>query len=78
MPPAPYSLITSRAFAALGEFFTSTAALLAPGGQWVAMKGKLADRELADVPASIHIRESMRVQVPGLDEVRHLIFAIPT
>jgi 16S rRNA (guanine527-N7)-methyltransferase len=42
------------------------------------MKGKLADRELADVPASIHIRESMRVQVPGLDEVRHLIFAIPT
>tara|TARA_R110000851_G_scaffold46933_9_gene114159 strand:+ start:1219 stop:1875 length:657 start_codon:yes stop_codon:yes gene_type:complete len=78
MPPAPYSLITSRAFAALDEFFTSTTALLAPGGQWVAMKGKLADRELADVPASIHIRESMRVQVPGLDEVRHLIFAIPT
>lgn len=77
-PSAPYTLITSRAFAALADFFASTAALLAPGGQWAAMKGKLADRELADVPASIHIRESMRVQVPGLDEARHLILAVPT
>lgn len=76
-PPAPYSLITSRAFSALGDFFSSTTALLAPGGQWAAMKGKLADRELADVPASIHIRESMRLQVPGLDEERHLILAVP-
>lgn len=77
-PSAPYTLITSRAFAALADFFTATTALLAPGGQWAAMKGKLAGRELADVPASIHIRESMRVQVPGLDEARHLILAAPT
>lgn len=77
-PEAPYSLIISRAFSSLGEFFAFTAPLLAPGGHWAAMKGKLADRELADVPASIHIRESIRLQVPGLNEERHLILASPT
>lgn len=73
-----YSLITSRAFASLADFFQSTAALLAPGGQWAAMKGKLADRELADVPDCIHIRETVRLTVPGLDEDRHLIIAQPS
>lgn len=77
-PALPYGLIISRAFSALDEFFSMTASLLAPGGQWAAMKGKLADRELADVPASIHIRESIRLQVPGLNEERHLILASPT
>lgn len=77
-PPQPYQLVTSRAFASLAEFFTGTADLLAPGGLWAAMKGKLADRELAGVPDRIHIRETVRLQVPGLDEDRHLIIAQPT
>lgn len=77
-PDLPYSLIISRAFSSLDDFFALTAPLLAPGGHWAAMKGKLADRELADVPASIHIRESIRLRVPGLNEERHLILASPT
>jgi 16S rRNA (guanine527-N7)-methyltransferase len=77
-PPVPYRVVTSRAFASLAEFFTVTTDLLAPGGLWAAMKGKLADRELAGVPDRIHIRETVRLQVPWLDEDRHLIIAQPT
>lgn len=74
-PPEPYTLITSRAFAALGSFFELTEPLLAPGGQWAAMKGKLTDQERSDCPARVHIREIIRLQIPGLHEDRHLVVA---
>lgn len=73
-----YDVIVSRAFAALADFFDKTAHLLAPGGIWVAMKGKLGGPELAAVPAHIHIREKRRLQVPGLDEERHAVIAALT
>jgi 16S rRNA (guanine527-N7)-methyltransferase len=73
---APYDAIVSRAFSALDEFFDKTAHLLAPGGQWVAMKGKLDARELAAVPARYHIIDRRRLRVPGLDEERHAIVAV--
>lgn len=71
----PFGCITSRAFASLADFFNGTEALLAPGGQWVAMKGKLDAKELADVPARFVIRGTHRLQVPGLDEDRHAVIA---
>lgn len=77
-PPEPYTLVTSRAFSALADFFALTRHLLAPGGQWAAMKGKLEQEELAAVPADITIREPLRLRVPGLDEARHLLLAHPT
>lgn len=70
-----YDRIVSRAFAALADFVASTRHLLAPGGQWLAMKGKLDAAELAAVPAPVEIRETRRLQVPGLDEDRHLVIA---
>lgn len=73
--PEPYALIVSRAFAALSEFFAATDPLLAPDGVWLAMKGKLDAAELAAVPAAVYIRETRRVQVPGLDEERHVVIA---
>jgi 16S rRNA (guanine527-N7)-methyltransferase len=72
---AGFDVIVSRAFASLAEFFSLTRHLLAPGGQWLAMKGKLEIAEQAAVPASIHIRETHRLQVPGLDEARHAVIA---
>jgi len=68
-----FEVIVSRAYASLAEFFAGTAHLLAPGGQWVAMKGKLDPQELAAVPARFMIRESQRLRVPGLDEDRHAV-----
>ncbi|MGH8455697.1 MAG: 16S rRNA (guanine(527)-N(7))-methyltransferase RsmG [Stenotrophobium sp.] len=74
-PAVPFECIVSRAFASLADFFDKTAHLLAPGGQWMAMKGKLDVQELAGIPAGIQIRETPRLQVPGLDEERHVVVA---
>jgi 16S rRNA (guanine527-N7)-methyltransferase len=74
-PAAPFDVITSRAFASLADFFSATRHLLAAGGQWVAMKGKLDPQELAAIPAGIEIRETRRLRVPGLAEDRHAVIA---
>jgi 16S rRNA (guanine527-N7)-methyltransferase len=74
-PGQGFDCITSRAFAALDGFFVATGHLLAAGGQWFAMKGKLEDAELAAVPGSVQILETRRLQVPGLAEDRHVVIA---
>ena len=70
-----FDCIVSRAFASLNDFFDKTTHLLATGGVWVAMKGKLDTKEAADIPADVEIRESQRLRVPGLNEDRHAIVA---
>lgn len=74
-PAAPYAAITSRAFAALGDFFRLTGHLLAADGQWLAMKGKLDDLETQDLPAGVGIVDTKTLKVPGLAEARHLVVA---
>lgn len=75
-PSQPFDSVVSRAFAALTDFFSQTSHLLAPGGQWVAMKGKLDAGELAAIPATIELRETHRLCVPGLNEDRHAVVAV--
>lgn len=65
--------ITSRAFASLADFVALTRHLLAPGGQWVAMKGKLDAGERAALPADCQVQATHRLQVPGLHEDRHAV-----
>lgn len=78
LPPAQgYALITSRAFASLGDFFSLTRHLLAADGIWIAMKGKLEADELAGVPATVDILETRKLKVPGLHEERHAVIAKP-
>ncbi len=72
-PGQPFALIVSRAFASLAEFVALTRHLIAPGGRWLAMKGQRPDAELAALPADIVVVDVRPVQVPGLDEARHLI-----
>lgn len=74
-PHAPFDFVVSRALAPLAEFFDLTRHLLAPSGQWVAMKGKLGRTELERLPAGIEIREIRRLHVPGLNEERHAVIA---
>lgn len=76
-PEQAYDCIVSRAFASLADFFTLTRHLLAPGGQWVAMKGRLDDHEQTAVQGMAQVQQILRVQVPGLDEARHFIVALP-
>ncbi len=74
-PDALYAAITSRAFASLKDFFKLTGHLLAPDGQWLAMKGKLDDSEKQDLPAGVGIVDIKTLKVPGLAEARHLVVA---
>jgi len=73
VPAQRFDAVVSRAFSALGEFLQATAALGTDGGRWLAMKGKLDRKELADVPPGLRVEQEIQLQVPGLDEERHLI-----
>jgi len=69
-----HEIITSRAFASLADFIALTRERLAPGGVWMAMKGKSPDDERADLPADIDVFHVEQLQVPGLDAERCLIW----
>jgi len=77
-PVEPYPAVSSRAFASLADFVRLTEHLLAPGGQWIAMKGQYPEDELAELPANCKLIESRRLQVPGVDAERHLLFITRT
>ena len=63
--------IISRAFTEIGNFFRLTEGLLAPGGRWAAMKGKLEE----EIPLQYRIDRIITLQVPGLDASRSLVIA---
>lgn len=67
-------LITSRAFASLADFTHLTRHLLAPGGCWMAMKGKRPDDEIAALPAEVQVFHVEPLHVPGLDAERCLVW----
>lgn len=73
----PYDLITSRAFASLADFTRLTRPHLAPGGVWMAMKGRAPDEELAALPADVAVFHVEPLAVPGLDAQRCLVWMRP-
>ena len=77
-PPARFDTVITRAFGSLREFLEQTAALGADRGRWLAMKGKLDAKELADVPPGFRVAQEIQLKVPGLDEQRHLIICTRT
>lgn len=68
-----FDVITSRAFAALADFVAWTRHLLAPGGAWLAMKGRIDPAEIAALPPDVHVVTVLPLAVPGLSEERHLL-----
>ena len=72
--PSQFDVITSRAFADLADFVTWASHLLANGGHFIAMKGKLPQAEIAALPADWDVSETRSLQVPDLQAERHLIF----
>lgn len=77
-PTARFDTIVTRAFGTLGEFLDVTARLGTEHGRWLSMKGKLDRKELARVPPGFRVEPEIQLQVPGLDEQRHLIIATKT
>ena len=69
-----HDIVTSRAFASLADFVALTRERLAPGGVWLAMKGKSPDEERAALPEDIDVFHVEHLQVPGLDAERCLVW----
>ena len=74
-----YDVVSSRAFASLGDFFAISEHLLVPDGTWLAMKGKVPDLELSELATSdavvadvFHVEQ---LAVPGLDAERCIVWA---
>jgi 16S rRNA (guanine527-N7)-methyltransferase len=74
---APFDLIVCRAFATLADFTRLSAPVLACGGAWLAMKGRLPDDEIAALPPSIEVFHVEPLRVPGLDAERCLVWMRP-
>ncbi|WP_158754666.1 16S rRNA (guanine(527)-N(7))-methyltransferase RsmG [Dyella sp. S184] len=68
-----FDCITARAFASLADMLGWGGHLLAPGGVWLAMKGKAPDDELPGVPAGFTVRGIHALAVPGLAAERSLV-----
>jgi 16S rRNA (guanine527-N7)-methyltransferase len=75
---ARFDLICSRAFASLANFTRLTKAALAPGGAWMAMKGRTSNDEIAQLPAEVEVFHVEQLTVPGLDAQRCLVWMRPT
>lgn len=69
-----HSVVISRAFAELTEFAAMAGHLVAPGGQLIAMKGADPASEIGKLKNGFVSTGVTRLDVPGLDAERHLVF----
>ncbi len=76
-PEALFDIVTSRAFSDLAEFVRLTRHLLAPSGQWAALKGVYPFEEIALLPAEVKVTKVEKLTVPGVDAERHLVHVVP-
>src|SRR6185369_151203 len=72
-----WRVITSRAFSSLAQFTELTRTLLTPDGVWMALKGKVPENEMKDLPASVAVFHVEHVTVPGLDAQRCIAWMRP-
>jgi 16S rRNA (guanine527-N7)-methyltransferase len=70
----PFDVICSRAFASLVDFTNWSQAALAPGGVWMALKGKHPTEELALLPPGVAVFHVEPLVVPGLAAERCIIW----
>ena len=70
----PFDVIGSRAFASLVDFTRWSQAALAPGGVWLALKGKHPAEELAMLPPDVAVFHVEALAVPGLAAERCIIW----
>ncbi len=74
-PAQPFDTVVARACAALPQLLEWVAPLCGPQTQVLAMKGRLPEGEIAAVAPPWVITRTVPLQVPGLNEERHLIIA---
>lgn len=72
-PQQAFSQISSRAFTALDNMVNWCGSLLAPEGNFLAMKGQYPDDEVAALPEGWQVSSRQALSVPGADGERHLL-----
>ena len=72
-PPQPFMTVISRALMSLADFINKTSHLKLDSGQWLAMKGSIPEQELAQLPATVSVRQVIPLEVPGLVAERCLV-----
>jgi len=72
-----FDVIASRAFASLTDFTRLTRPLLAPGGLWMAMKGKFPESEVAALTQASLTFHVEQLSVPGLPAERCIVWLRP-
>jgi 16S rRNA (guanine527-N7)-methyltransferase len=68
-----YDAIISRAFTNLASFARAARRLAAAPSRLLAMKGRFPHSELEDLPGWVRIDSVEKLEVPGLQEDRHLV-----
>ncbi len=69
-----FNVVISRAFAELTDFAAMAGHLVAPGGLLIAMKGSDPTGEIDKLKNGFVSTGVTRLEVPGLDAERHLVF----
>jgi 16S rRNA (guanine527-N7)-methyltransferase len=69
-----YGVIACRAFSSLADFVALSESALAPGGVWLAMKGKHPHEEIAALPSTVEMFHVEHLDVPGLDAERCIVW----
>ncbi|MDO6776028.1 16S rRNA (guanine(527)-N(7))-methyltransferase RsmG [Shewanella sp. 3_MG-2023] len=72
-PEQKFDGVISRAFASIEDMLSWCHHLPAADGIFYALKGQLSDTELATIPQDFEIAETIVLNVPKLDEQRHLL-----
>jgi 16S rRNA (guanine527-N7)-methyltransferase len=68
-----HDVIISRAFTSLASFARAARHLAAAPSRLLAMKGRFPQSELNDLPGWVRIDSVEKLDVPGLQEDRHLV-----
>jgi 16S rRNA (guanine527-N7)-methyltransferase len=68
-----FDCVLARAVGQISLLVNSAGHLLTGGGRLLAMKGKRPEEELKSLPSGWKVAEIHKLDVPGLDEERHLV-----
>jgi 16S rRNA (guanine527-N7)-methyltransferase len=72
-PPERFDIVVSRAVGPVEQFVKWAGHLCVGGGRLLAMKGRDPATELSNLPSGWKVAAIHRLNVPALDEERHLV-----
>jgi len=77
-PRESFKTVISRALSDLADFVKLAGHLCASDGVMIAMKGLRPVEEMAQLPLTWEVTQTLRLEIPQLDASRHLVFLRPT